>query len=128
MTDTTESRTWLPDGFVHPGSAWAGEQFPQANIGGRWSDDIHGVGWRLITDAATVEVLDPELAGWFRSIGGVVIPVDDGAPALTDWLDAHDVHWVLQRPDFHIYGTAVDAERAAALVEDLRRHLTAATP
>ena len=31
-------------------SPLAGEQFPQANLDGRWFDDVHGAGWRLVTD------------------------------------------------------------------------------
>ena len=45
------------------------------------------------------------------------------APDLAAWFVANDVQWALQRPDFHLYGTAVDAGGAAKLVDDLRRRL-----
>jgi 2-polyprenyl-6-methoxyphenol hydroxylase-like FAD-dependent oxidoreductase len=31
----------LTAGLVHPDAPLAGEQFPQANLGGRWFDDVH---------------------------------------------------------------------------------------
>ena len=102
----------------------AGERFPQANLGGRWFDDVHGVGWRLVTDDPAAGDLDPALVDWLGSIGGAVVEVADTAPDLSAWFRAHDVRWALQRPDFHLYGTATDAAAAADLVEHLRRRLT----
>jgi flavoprotein hydroxylase len=116
----------LAGGVVHPSSPLAGERLPQANLGGRWFDDVHGAGWRLVTDDPSARDLEPGLVGWLRSIGGAVIQVADTAPDLTAWFREHDVRWALQRPDFHIYGTAADVAGAAELVEHLRHRLSSA--
>ena len=55
-----------------------------------------------------------------------MIEVGDTAPDLTAWFRRHGVRWALQRPDFHIYGTATDVAGAAELVEHLRARLTTA--
>jgi hypothetical protein len=34
------------------------------------------------------------------------------------------VRWVVQRPDFHIFGTATEVDGAADLISDLRHQLT----
>jgi flavoprotein hydroxylase len=113
----------LATGLVQPGSPLSGELFPQANLGGRWFDDVFGAGWRLVTDDPAAGDLLPALVDWFGSIGGAVVELADAAPELTAWFRTHDVHWVLHRPDFHIYGTATDGAGAAALVELLRARL-----
>jgi 2-polyprenyl-6-methoxyphenol hydroxylase-like FAD-dependent oxidoreductase len=109
-------------GVVDEGTPLAGERFPQAEVDGRLFDDVHGAGWRLVTDGPA-DALAPEFADWFASVDGAVIAVGDTAPDLRAWFDKHDVHWALQRPDFHLFGTAADATGAAALVEHLRAHL-----
>jgi flavoprotein hydroxylase len=114
----------LASGLVHPTAPLAGEQFPQGNLGGRWFDDVHGAGWRLVTDDPAARELEPAVVEWFASIGGAVVDVGDRAADLTAWFRRHDVHWALQRPDFYLYGTAADATRAAALVEHLRADLS----
>jgi flavoprotein hydroxylase len=114
----------LVAGVILDGSPLAGEQFPQAEVGGRPFDDVHGAGWRLVTDheAAAIE---PRLAQWFATIGGCVVVVDDDAPGLADWFATHDVHWALQRPDFHLFGTAGTTSGGDELLEHLRRRLGA---
>jgi flavoprotein hydroxylase len=120
----------LVAGLVHPESPMAGEQFPQADVDGMRFDDVHGAGWRLVTDGAAADaaVLDPELIEWFAALGGAVVAMGDTSPALSAWFDQHDTHWALQRPDFHLYGTAADAAGADALVGHLRSHLAVGTP
>lgn len=114
----------LGAGLVHPDSPMAGEQFPQATIDGRPFDDVHGAGWRLITDDPDIDALPSDVTDWLTSIGGVVVAVVGGtAPELSRWFEDHGVHWALQRPDFHLFGTAGDASAAAALVRDLRGRL-----
>jgi hypothetical protein len=51
--------------------------------------------------------------------------VDDDAPGLVDWFATHDVHWALQRPDFHLFGTAGTTSGGDELLEHLRRRLGA---
>jgi 2-polyprenyl-6-methoxyphenol hydroxylase-like FAD-dependent oxidoreductase len=114
----------LASGLIHPSAPLAGELFPQPTVGGRSFDDAHGAGWRLVTDEAAAGDLDPAIVGWFASIGGVVVQVEDTSPQLTAWFDEHGVRWALQRPDFRIYGTAADVASSAELVEHLRRRLS----
>ena len=102
-------------GVVHPSSPLAGELFPQANLGGRWFDDVHGAGWRLVTDDPAAGDLDPAPRRLAR--------LDRRRRGRGRWharrtsrpgSRQHDVRWALQRPDFHIYGTATDAAGAAS--------------
>ena len=98
-------------------SPLAGELFPQGDLGGRLFDDVHGAGWRLVTAAARPDDLDPRLVGWFAGIGGTVV----AAPEMTAWFSRHEVRWALQRPDFHLFGTATDT--ADRLLAGLRRQI-----
>ena len=73
--------------------------------------------------------LDRELADWFAGIGGAVVAVG-GSAELTDadgaygaWFAEHAVAAALQRPDFVLFGTAVDATGTADLVRSLRHAL-----
>jgi hypothetical protein len=102
-------------------SPHAGTLFPQGHIDGRWFDDVHGVGWRLVTiDAAA---LDAAVVEWFESIDGAVVSIDAGVQDLVAWFGGHDARWALQRPDFHLFGTAADATGAAALLTELQGQL-----
>ena len=67
--------------------------------------------------------LDHELVDWFATIGGTVVGVGGESTDLVDWFEGHDVRWALQRPDFHLFGTASDASSAQAMLADLRRRL-----
>src|SRR3954471_22860124 len=49
----------LAAGPVQPTAPLAGEQLPQANLAGRWFDDVYGAGWRLVTDDPAATDLDP---------------------------------------------------------------------
>jgi flavoprotein hydroxylase len=114
----------LVHGLLHRGDLVAGEAFPQVALDGRWFDDVHGAGWRLVTDDAAHRGLDPELVGWFATIGGALVTLPDPPAELRSWFAARDVRWALQRPDFHLYGAAADLAGATALLTDLRRRLT----
>jgi flavoprotein hydroxylase len=116
----------IAGGLVASGAPLAGELFPQGNLGGRWFDDVHGVGWRLVTVDPDAAGLDPALAGWLGTIGGTVVDVAGAAEDLAAWFEAGDVRWALQRPDFHVFGTAADVASAAGLLADLRRQLAPA--
>jgi hypothetical protein len=118
----------LASGIVDPNAPLAGERFPQAKLGDRWFDDVHGAGWRFVTDDPAAGDLDPALVDWLESIGGRVIRVEEHAPDLTAWLREHNVRWALQRPDFHLYGTAADRAAAADLLAHLRARVTDDAP
>ena len=108
--------------------AWplAGGLLPQADLSGRWFDDVHGVGWRLVhIDDGDVGRVDPELAGWFAKLGGAVVDIS-AASDLAMWLAAREVRWALQRPDFHLFGAAPDGAGANALLAELRARLNPA--
>jgi len=112
-------------GVIADGAPLAGALFPQGDLDGQWFDDVHGVGWRLVTVDAVD--LDAALVGWFGSIGGAVVDVTGAAKDLAAWFESHGVHWAVQRPDFHLFGAAADPSGAAELLAELRRQL-APTP
>ena len=113
----------LDEGLVHPDSSFAGHLFVQGMVPGGPFDDVHGAGWRLLAIGDDGADLDPEATAWFEAIGGRVIALPDPDPVYERWFSEHAVAWALQRPDFHLYGTAVDAAGASALLDHLRRHL-----
>ena len=113
----------LVGGCTDPGAPFAGHLFVQGAVDGRPFDDVHGAGWRLVTidDPASI---DPLLGEWFATIGGSVVGVDVGDPTFGRWFDEHTMRWALQRPDFHLFGTAADATAAASLLANVRAQLT----
>ena len=126
VTDEISAVADLPgiaSGVVDAGTTRAGELFPQGTVGGRWFDDVHGAGWRLVTVDPDAADLDSSLADWLDSIGGTVVDLRGTAPDLAAWFVDNDVQWALQRPDFYLYGTARDLAGAAQLVESLHRWL-----
>jgi flavoprotein hydroxylase len=114
----------ITGGLLAAATPCAGTLFPQGRLDEGWCDDIHGAGWRLVTNDRDIGTLDPEAVTWFATIGGAVV-VADTAKDLGVWFDAHDVRFALQRPDFHLFGTATDARGATALLMTLRDRLTA---
>jgi 2-polyprenyl-6-methoxyphenol hydroxylase-like FAD-dependent oxidoreductase len=110
-------------GVIQSGSPHAGSLFVQGIVAGRRFDDVHGVGWRLVTSVPEPIALDRDTAEWFASIGGRVatVPADD--PVYGRWFAEHGATSALQRPDFHLYGTATSPSGGAALVHDLRTRL-----
>jgi 2-polyprenyl-6-methoxyphenol hydroxylase-like FAD-dependent oxidoreductase len=113
----------IASGLVASGAPLAGEVFPQGEVGGRWFDDVHGVGWRLATVDPQAADLDPGLVEWLGTIGGMVVEVTDASKSLAAWFEGHDLRWALQRPDFNLFGTAPDLAGAAELLVALRRRL-----
>jgi flavoprotein hydroxylase len=97
----------------------------QPAVQGGHFDDVHGAGWRLCTVDTETDALDEGALQWFDSIGGRVIRLHTPDPLAHRWLAEHDATYVLQRPDFHLYGTATTASGASALVADLRSRLSA---
>jgi len=99
----------LDGGLVHPAAPHAGRPF------------AHGDGWRLVTAGLDATAVDPAARAWFGSLGGRIVAAREPDDR---WFAAHDTAAALQRPDFHLYGTATTAAGASALLDDLRRHLT----
>ena len=122
-------------GLLADGDPLAGHLFLQAEVQrgdarGRF-DDVVGRGFTLLAPAADpARHLPPDLAAFFASLGGVsahVAPgaaVDDVHGRYAAWFAEHGVGVVLQRPDFHIFGTAPTVEGAPGLVGRLRAALT----
>src|SRR5438874_1094703 len=95
-------------------------------------DDVVGGGFVLLSAAGDpTRCLPAPLAAFFASVGGVGAHVGPGAPVddvegrYARWFAAHPVGAVLQRPDFHVFGTARDIEETPDLVAQLQRALAA---
>jgi hypothetical protein len=112
----------ITDGVIDAASPHAGTLFPQSTVDGRRFDDLHGAGWRLVTIDPRPIDLDPATNEWFASIGGRIVTVADDE-TLGRWFSEHDATAALQRPDFHLYGTAVSPAGAASLLAHLRARL-----
>jgi hypothetical protein len=123
-------------GVTHPDSPAAGRLFGQFTAAERRFDDVYGTGWRLVSvdvhgHGGGPGAIDPEIAAWFTSIGGRTIALGDAdaaEAATNDWWPSFDATWVLERPDFHVYGTAADAAGATDLLTHLRGRLAAPAP
>ncbi|HWS44932.1 MAG TPA: FAD-dependent monooxygenase, partial [Acidimicrobiia bacterium] len=118
----------LTSGLVHPRSPHAGDVWVQPVVDGRLFDDVHGAGWRLVTIDADGDALGPAAQDWFASIGGQIVQLVQPDARACRWFATREATWVLQRPDFHLYGTATTAADATALLDDLHTQLTAACP
>jgi len=93
-------------------------------------DDVVGRGFTLLgTSADPARALSPDLAAFFASLGGITAHVAaDGAVrdvngSYARWFEKNGVGVVLQRPDFHVFGTAPAVDGAAVLVDRLRSAL-----
>ena len=114
-----------PDaGVIQLDSPCAGRLFIQPRVDGVLLDDAHGAGWRLATVDRDTEGLEPGLVAWFETIGGRVVQLDGADPQTDHWFGEAGVRWVLQRPDFYLFGAAVHATAASALLLDLKSHLS----
>jgi 2-polyprenyl-6-methoxyphenol hydroxylase-like FAD-dependent oxidoreductase len=123
-------------GLLLDGDSLAGRLFVQGDVRrgdvvGRF-DDVVGRGFTLLSPVADpASLLAPDLARFFASLGGVSAHVADGGPVhdvngtYARWFAEHGVGVVLQRPDFHVFGTASAVDGAAALVRALRNALDA---
>jgi hypothetical protein len=121
-------------GCLLDGDPHAGHLAPQGLVGcaganGRF-DDVVGRGFALLSPAADpAMLLPPNGAAFFRSLGGVSAhvapggPVDDTQGTYAKWFTDHRVGVALQRPDFHIFGSAPTIDGTATLVESLQRML-----
>jgi flavoprotein hydroxylase len=124
-------------GIVRDGDPLAGHLAPQGVVrsgdaSGRF-DDVIGRGFVLLgATGDPLARLPLELATFFASIGGIgvhVAPgaaVDDTRATYARWFAEHGVGVALQRPDFHVFGTAPGLDGAAALVAQLQGALAGA--
>ena len=126
----------ISTGLISAGSPHAGTVLPQGRVAGRVRlDDEVGVGWRLVMTPSTASELrallraEAALATWFARIGGRALSIgtdgdlSDPDGTYLEWFDAHDASAALQRPDFHLYGTALDGRSALELLVELRGSL-----
>jgi len=95
-------------------------------------DDVVGRGFTLLSPAGDpLRGLAPELQVFFASLGGIGAHVAPGGPVedlhghYGRWFGDHGVGVALQRPDFHLFGTAPTIDGAARLVARLRDTLGA---
>jgi len=116
-------------GLVELSTPLAGQLFPQGRCGGVRFDDVHGAGWRLVTLPQVAPEGGPP-TGWFDAIGGRVVTVAADDPFYGAWFARHGVAAAVQRPDFHLYGTASDRAGLTRLLAGLRSRLRlpSATP
>jgi 2-polyprenyl-6-methoxyphenol hydroxylase-like FAD-dependent oxidoreductase len=124
-------------GVLLDGDPLAGHLFLQGQVRrggaiGRF-DDVVGRGFTLLSPAADpASLLEPDLAAFFASLGGTSAQVGPAGPvhdlngSYARWFAEHRVGVVLQRPDFHVFGTAPVVDGAALLVRRLRSALDAA--
>ena len=89
-------------------------------------DDVVGRGFTLLSPAGDpLSRLNPELAAFFASLGGIAAQVAPGGPVgdvhghYARWFGDQGVGVVLQRPDFHVFGTAPTIDGTADLVAKL---------
>jgi len=115
-------------GLVRVGDPHAGGLFVQATVDGALFDDVHGAGWRLVTIDPDGADLDAAATERFAAIGGLVVALDGSDTVAAGWFADTGIRWVVQRPDFRIYGTSVDAGGASELLDDLHAQLASATP
>jgi len=108
----------------------AGRLAPQgrARIDGRVGrfDDIHGVGWTLISAVPVADRLSAEQLALLDKLGTrrIVIDVDadiDGYYA--SYFADNKVAAVLYRPDFYIFGSAAQIDEVGELVDQLFQRL-----
>ena len=93
-------------------------------------DDAVGRGFALVSPVGDpAAALDPELAAWFGSLGGLTAKVAKSAPVedlnggYACWFEKYGVAVALMRPDFAVFGAAKQLEDAGALVGALRERL-----
>ena len=110
-------------GVIEPRSPQAGHLFPQGKVDQKLFDEVHGAGWRLIAIGDPPH-LDHDLGRWFDGIGGRVVTVAADDAVYGSWFAEHACTAALQRPDFHLYGTAADIAQTGALVSGLRDRIS----
>jgi 3-(3-hydroxy-phenyl)propionate hydroxylase len=122
----------ITGGVTRPDDPHAGELGRQGVVAhrgrvGRFDDVVAG-GWVLISSGDDPALPGP-LKAWWETIGGTTFAFG-GAEAVEDvdgtygrWFDELGAVVVLQRPDFHLFGTAPRLGGATGLVAALRAAL-----
>ncbi len=96
-------------------------------------DDLTGGGFTLVTRAGDPAAgLEPADRDLLDALDASLVSLDPAAPGgvrdadgrMTAWLEEHDVHAVLVRPDFYVFGSAAAPAGIPALVRDLRECLS----
>lgn len=126
----------ITTGTIRAGDPTAGTLFVQGRVADgdlvRRLDDVVGIGWRLVTtDPAVTLPVDHELAAWFAARGGALVLIDaadDVDGTYGAWFREHGVVAALQRPDFHLYGSARTPADVDPLLADLRSALDRPSP
>jgi 3-(3-hydroxy-phenyl)propionate hydroxylase len=122
----------ITDGLIDRTSALAGGLFLQGTVddgsGPRLLDDVVGAGLRLVARPGAADDVGPDLLTWFKGVGGAVVEVGgelaDPLRQYDAWFTRHDVVAALQRPDFHLYGTAATAADVTRLLTAFRADLS----
>jgi 2-polyprenyl-6-methoxyphenol hydroxylase-like FAD-dependent oxidoreductase len=129
----------LPSPAIGPGALvdgdpLAGHLFPQGVVAkdgatGRF-DDVVGRGFVLVAAQGDPSAhLSKDRAALFASIGGIAVEVGpsgavrDVGGTYAKWFRENGVGVALQRPDFHVFGTAPSIDGADALVGRLETAL-----
>jgi 2-polyprenyl-6-methoxyphenol hydroxylase-like FAD-dependent oxidoreductase len=95
-------------------------------------DDVVGRGFALIVAAGDpLEALSDPPRRLLDTLDVTLTSLDPAAPhgvrdcdgRLTAWFTEHDVHAVLVRPDFYVFGSAASADAVPELLEDFRTQL-----
>ncbi|MEX0407911.1 bifunctional 3-(3-hydroxy-phenyl)propionate/3-hydroxycinnamic acid hydroxylase [Aquibium sp. LZ166] len=123
-----QPRPPLGPGLLVEGDPAAGQLGVQGAIGTkdgvRLFDDVHGNGFLVLARSSRVlDRLSGDDAAFLRSIGTVAMgldELDDIEGVYSRWLDELGATAVLIRPDFYVFGTAVDEATLAPLVGRLR--------
>jgi flavoprotein hydroxylase len=124
----------LGPGLFVPGSPGAGQLFVQDRVRRDSAtglfDDIVGRGFVLASPQGDpARRLDPALADYFGSLGGLTAhvggsgPIEDLDGGYARWFASLGAGVALQRPDGYVFGTARNLDGASVLVASLRSQL-----
>ncbi|WP_433634939.1 bifunctional 3-(3-hydroxy-phenyl)propionate/3-hydroxycinnamic acid hydroxylase [Nocardia sp. CA-120079] len=130
----------LPEGVRHQSDTdtVAGTYGVQGRFDGPhgtgWGDDVLGTGFAVLTARGDPSaVLGADRTDFLRSIGAGVGTLDARQPGclrdsdgrFSDWLVDHNLEAVVIRPDGYTFGGVAQAGELPALIDDLRRRLSA---
>jgi 3-(3-hydroxy-phenyl)propionate hydroxylase len=118
----------LAEGFISRTATSArGTLFPQPWLmtptGARRMDDVAGGGFRLVSNRSAGRELTESIRmlGWRMiqiSERGATEGLQERDGVVQAWLESHGARYALVRPDHYVFGTAMDADGALALVRE----------